>query len=165
MISSIVGLLASPLLGSIVGFFGSWSTKVEERKKLSLELNHEARMADINHRNKVEELKVEGAINVEIEDIKAFDSSQTYGNQNSGVGWIDAIRTLIRPILTVYLLTVTSYLGYSLSMMIGGLEALPANEILSLYREIILSLLGLTSMSISWWYGSRGIKQPVTPVK
>jgi hypothetical protein len=156
MLSGLLSLFTSPILGGVVGFLGSWLTKREERKTLQINLTHTVTMAELNHRNKINELKAEGDIADIVVQGEAFKSSQTHGNTNSGVKWVDGVRSLMRPLITTYLLAIASYLGYALSSMVGGLDSLNPSEILALYKEIVLSLLALTNLAISWWFGSRG---------
>lgn len=155
MIETIMALVGSPILGSAIGFVGSWLKDREHRKHQESVFLHQQAMAEITAKNRREEL----ALQSEIEDTKsrgqAFDTSQKYGNINSGNTIIDGIKTLVRPIITTYLLVIITILGFKLNTLLGGLEIFTPEEMLSLYREVIMTLLALTSLSISWWFGSR----------
>lgn len=159
MLSTIMGLLGSPILGSAIGFLGSWLKDREVRKQQELNFNHQQVMAEINAKNTREELSLRGSIAETVSIGEAFETSQKYGNQKSGSPVLDGIRSLVRPLVTTYLLGVTTYFGYSVHQLLGGLEILTPVELLSLYKEIILSLLALTNMSVAWWFGSRKSSQ------
>ena len=155
MIAEIVGLLGSPILGSAIGFLGSWLKDREARKQQELSFKHQQTMAQITAKNTREELSLKGDIAETVSIGKAFESSQEYGNQKSGSPILDGIRSLIRPIVTVYLLGITSYFGYSIHQLLGGFEILSPADLISLYKEIIVSMLALTNMAVAWWFGSR----------
>ncbi len=155
MLTTILSIIGSPVVGGAFGFLGSWITKYEERKSLALTFEHQAKMADINAKNRINQITLEGQVEENKLDAEAFITSQRYGNQNTKIGWVDAIKGLMRPLITTYLLVVVTYLAYSLHGLVGGFEVLPITELVSLYKEIIVSVLALTNMSVAWWLGSR----------
>tara|TARA_R110000851_G_scaffold323223_1_gene489712 strand:- start:1708 stop:2199 length:492 start_codon:yes stop_codon:yes gene_type:complete len=155
MITAIVGLLGSPILGSAIGFLGSWLKDREARKQQELSFKHQQTMAEITAKNTREELSLKGDIAETVSVGEAFESAQKYGNQKSGSPILDGIRSLIRPVITVYLLVITSYFGYSIHQLLGGFDILSPTELLALYKEIIVSMLALTNMSVAFWFGSR----------
>lgn len=159
MLTTILGLLGSPILGSAIGFLGSWLKDREARKQQEQNFKHQQIMAEINAKNTREELSLRGDIAETVSVGEAFESSQKYGNQKSGSPILDGIRSLVRPLVTTYLLVVSTYFGYSIHHLLGGLDILTPAELLTIYKEIIVSMLALTNMSVAWWFGSRPSKK------
>lgn len=155
MIEAFISFIGSPILGSAIGFLGSWLKDREARKQQELNFKHQQIMAEINAKNTREELSLKSDIAETVAEGEAFKSSQKYGNQKSGSTTLDGIRSLVRPLVTTYLLVVTTYFAYCVHGLIGGLEVLTPSELLELYKEIIVSMLALTNMSVSWYFGSR----------
>lgn len=163
MLETVVSLIGSPILGSAIGFFGSYLKDRENRKREEAFFKHQQAMADITAKNKREELTLEGDLAEKVSVGEAFEASQKYGNQASGNKVLDGIKSMVRPLVTTYLLGVTTYFGYSIHQLLGGLDVLTPIELLSLYKEIIVSMLALTNMSVAWWFGSRNSSTSKTP--
>lgn len=165
----IVDLFASGGMGALVGMLGSWMTKREDRKNLELtikrdvqlgelrlkelaaESEHELAMAD----KEVERAEVEGDIAIESAEIGAFAESLQAQAKSTGIVFVDAIRGLMRPLITVFLLILATWLAASVNDMVGGLESMPKAELFDLYRLIIQQLIFLTVTAVTWWFGSR----------
>lgn len=153
MLETILEIGTSGLFGGILGVIGNFVTRREERKTLELTFKNQERMAEITAANKREEIKLEGEMKEKEVDAESFFMSQKYGNTKTG--WGGAILSIVRPLLTVYLCAITTYIGYEATRIVGGIDALPANEVLAIYKEIISTALMLTTMSVSWWFGAR----------
>jgi hypothetical protein len=155
MITTLLTFLGSPIIGSAIGFLGSWAKDREDRKRLELKYNHTLAMAEVTAKNTREELSLKGEI-AETQSIgKAFEASQLYGNQNVEKGFVNAVRGLVRPLITTYLLAATTYFAYSIHGLLGGFNVLSPDDMMTLYREVIISLLALTNMAVAYWFGSR----------
>ena len=162
-------ILSSSGLGAIVGVVGSWLTKREERANTELQLDHDIRMAEIRSEEarmeydhalaladkKLEQTVVEGDVAVGQAELSAFTESLKSGSVSTGVRVVDAIRGVMRPVITIYLLIIGSYVAYQINAYVGGLSSLPTNELLSLYRDIISQILFLLTTAVTWWFGSR----------
>lgn len=169
MIETIVGLLTSSGIGSIVGVVGGWMTKVEERKNLKLKFEHEENMTniqkDINKQDAeiklkildkgIEQSVIDGKIKQDIADTEAFKTGLEVQKIMTGIKWVDSIRMLMRPIITTYLLAISSVVSYNIYALVGGLNTLDPVELLSIYKNIITQVMFLTTMSISWWFSAR----------
>lgn len=155
MLETITTLLGSPLLGGILGSVSAFFTKREERKTLQLQMEHKEKMAVVTSKLRREELALESDITEKELDGEAFVASQKYGNNNTGVGWVEGIKATVRPIITIYLLVVVSVLAYNLHILVGGLDIIPVSELVVMYKEIISSVLLLSTLSVSWWFGQR----------
>lgn len=165
----LLSLFSSTGAGSIVGMVGSWLTKREERKNLQLVNEHEKAMANIRvHEQKLEashelamadkqleSAEVEGNIAIDQGEIAAFNTSLLQQSKSTGIAFVEAIRGLMRPLITLYLLVLVTYLAYKISVLVNGLESISSDELVSLYQQMIHFFLSITSTAICWWFGSR----------
>lgn len=79
-----------------------------------------------------------------------------------GQNWLlvilDVVRGAIRPALTIYLCALTSYIWYQVSKELA-MEDLDAAQVLSIWLEVVRTVLYLTTTVILWWFGTRN-QQP-----
>ena len=168
----ITDIVTSGGMGAIIGLAGSWMTKREDRKKAELDLerelkvgelrlkeleaesNHELAMAD----KAMERAEVEGNIAIESEEIAAFAESLKSQAKSTGIIFVDAVRGLMRPTITVFLLGLSTWMAIAVHKLVGGLDSLPANELFALYKLIIMQVIFLTVTAVTWWFGSRPSK-------
>jgi hypothetical protein len=164
----LAGLLTSSGFGAIIGLLGSWLTKRQEAKTLALQYQHENDMAkqrlveaaaEYAHeialkKEQIEQVQVEGAIQIDSKAMDAFTAS-IQNDKPSGIKFVDAIRGLMRPAITLYLLAVTTALTLSIHKIVGGLESFDPKELFSLYQQIVLEIIFLCSTAVCWWFGSR----------
>jgi hypothetical protein len=170
MLEAILGIASSSGLGAIVGLFGSYLTKRENRKAAELNNIHEKDMAIIDLQRdaaesaqalqmadkKIEQAQAEAEIASEVSAGVAFNTSQLIANKPSGVAWVDALRSLMRPLITIYLLVIVTFIAYNLHKLLGGLETLEKASLFGLYTHIINQAVFLTVTAVLWWFGSRG---------
>ena len=170
MLDAILGIASSSGLGAVVGLFGSYLAKVEKRKSDILNNQHEKDMARIDLERdaaesaqalqmadkQIEQSQAEAEIASEVSAGEAFTASQLMGNKSTGNGWVDKVRSLMRPVITVYLLGVTTYITYKLQLLLGGLSVLEISDLIKLYTHIINQVVFLTVTAVLWWLGSRG---------
>ncbi|ABC28924.1 hypothetical protein HCH_02094 [Hahella chejuensis KCTC 2396] len=69
--------------------------------------------------------------------------------------FVDAIRDLMRPLITVYLLILATFVTLNISRHLGGVGALSPVDLMVLYKEAIAQMLFLTTTAVTWWFGSR----------
>lgn len=164
MLETLIGLLGSGGAGAVVGLVGNWLTKREERKtkiidnehdekmqrlslqELALEQKHEMAMVD----KTIDLAEAEGAITLDGKELDAFTASQKDGGK-----WMDVAKAIIRPFLTVYTVGLTTVIFFIVNKLVGGLEALPQEQLLEIFLYIIMQVIFLTVMSFSWWFASR----------
>lgn len=173
MIESIIGLFSGGAVGAITGLVGSYLTKREERATLKLQQQHEAKMRqfDIEEASqehsqalaladkKIEQAKTEAEIAADVSAAETFNTSIKVGNEKSGIKWIDGVRSLMRPMITLMLLFASALLTYQISSLGVGLESLGSDELLQMYQQIIKEALFLTTTAVTWWFGTRGSSQ------
>ncbi len=162
-------IFASSGLGAIVGLLGSWLTKREERRNLELKLTHETKMADIRKEEaafefshelamadkQVERAEVEGQIARDVEEMAAFRDGLKEQQMVYKIKWVDAIRGLMRPVITVYLLLLATIITLRIGSWTGGLQSLDAHVMTTLYSDTIAQILFLVTTAVTWWFGSR----------
>lgn len=150
-------MLSTIALSGIVGLIGGIADKITnyKTKKLELEMEqkkfeHEVALRKVDAEIMAQEWKartqvaqIEGDAMVEAEDAKAFAKSYDLEPKKYGIKWLDALRGSIRPVLTVYLVGITSVMYYRSDG--GKIDA-------ALVAETILSL---TVLTVGWWFGSR----------
>jgi hypothetical protein len=157
----ILEILGSAGFGSAVGGILGYLSKREERANMKMKLNHEL---DIIHARTqatievakmgIEEAKIAGTLLVDKIEAKAFEVSQKSTSALS-----DILKSFIRPIILGILLYQTYMILQSLEMLTGGLESFDSVELLSLYKVVILSITGLTSTAVGWYFAARSSKQ------
>lgn len=165
VITGLVELFSTGAAGGIVGGLFSWLNRKEGRKVLEMELadkrhqrDHALREIAAESQAQITLAETEGDIALGVEDVKTLRTSMASLAQKSGIWIVDLVRGLMRPLITSYLLLVSSYVAYQVAALVGGLEALSAAELMKLYRDIILQLFALTALCVSWWFGSRPIR-------
>lgn len=169
-------IFASSGLGAIVGLLGSWLTKREERRNLQLKLTHEREMADIRKQEaafefehelamadkQVERAEVEGRIADDIATTDAFRESLKEQQLKYGIDWVDAVRGMMRPLITVYLLVLATFVTIKIGKFSGGLAGLDRELMNTLYSDTITQIFFLVTTAITWWFGSRPSSQRKT---
>lgn len=162
-------LFASSGFGGIIGMIGSFMTrkielaKMKEQNQFELktreldmqeasnERSHELSMAD----KQMQRAKVEGEMNEREIEAESFKETVKQAAISTGIKFVDAIKGLMRPAITVYLLINTTVLTFAVGSITGGLDNIPSNELADLYKTIILQVVALTALAVSWWFGSR----------
>ena len=157
----ILDILGSAGFGSIIGGIFGWMGKREERKLLSTKNSHALNMIKAKTdaavavaKISVEEAKVAGEMLVDKIEAQAFSNSQT-----SKSAFADMVKSFVRPVILALLMYQTYKILASLEVLTGGLETIPTVEIIGLYKVVILSVTGLTSTAVGWYFATRSSKQ------
>lgn len=164
MLEAIMGVMGSGGLGAIVGVLGSYMTKREERKQKILDNEHALKMGDLQLRELEMEQKqqvlmvdknidlaeAEGNIQLDAAEIQAFTESQKGGGK-----WMDIAKSLMRPVITIFLLIVSAIVLYKVGAKVNGLESIPEEELMELYQYIINQVIFLTVTAVTWWFAAR----------
>jgi hypothetical protein len=143
---------------------------------------------------KITQAQVEGAI--EIEDSKAFMEAQKQGNKtlldNQWVaallnvqskwgkliaipvasiisilfGFVDFLRGIIRPVLTVYLCGVTTWVTWmAWEIMQAHGVALTAVQATVIFNDVTSIVTYLTVSCVTWWFGDRRMAKTIMKMK
>lgn len=76
--------------------------------------------------------------------------------------FVDFARGMIRPTTTLYLLAIESYIAwllYQLLQVFGNIGLLTPDQVFGLFREVVLSIVFLSSTALTWWYGASPNRQ------
>lgn len=146
----IISFLMSPVFGSIIGNAASYFNKKEERILQESQWSHEYKMTELNAKNTIDELSLKG----ELTDKKMEGEAFAQGVKDTG-GLMEKTRAIIRPILTVYLVGLASWLTYKLHILIGGLDNIPMDQVFTMYWEIISAIIFLTVTCVTYWFNQR----------
>ena len=170
MIEGLVSIFSSSGLGAIVGLFGSWLTKREERRNMELKYEYDVKMAEIrkseaalefNHElaladKQIERAQVEGEIQRDVGELNAFTQGLKEQQLMYNVKFVDAIRGLMRPLITIYLLVIGTYVAINIGGYVGGIEsAITGPEMIEMYKDTIGQVMFLLTTAVTWWFGSR----------
>ena len=169
----ILSLLGSATGGGLLGIAGNFLKGKAEIKGKKLDYEHERDLRKLD----MDELKIEASLknqqiklendgelalaNVEADrakDVAASALRQASYNADKasyGGGIVDKIRGIMRPMITIYLLVLMSYIAYQVDTIVGGVEELPSKDIWGLYENLINSIVFLATTAVTWWFGSR----------
>ena len=143
------------LLGSLLGFSTSFLPKIMDFWQDRSDKKHELAVMEVQIRQQIElaTQKLE-AVNVEadIREIEALQKSM----QLTGVGWVDAYRSSVRPTITYafFLLFIFVEISAYLSLTAAGISGLNAVQII--WDEESKALFAAV---ISFWFGGRAISR------
>lgn len=163
----LVDLVTTGGFGAVVGLVGSYLTKREERmiqtemaaarlEEAKLEFSHELSMAD----KQMERAEVEGNLQVQEVEAGAFVESVKTASATIGITFVDAIRGLMRPVITLYLLGVATLLAIKVDDLVGGMAVFNGDQLFALYDQVIMQVIFLTATAVTWWFGSRPAGKP-----
>lgn len=162
----IIGLLSSAAGGGALGVIGNFLKGKAEIKIKQLDHEHEKEMKNIDIRAAEADAKIKMQLSAlessgRIEEAKVnaehtiLKSSHDMDTARYGGGIIDFARGIMRPLITLYLLLIMSYIGYELNKLVGGLKSMDDKELFSMYDSLINSIVFLTTTAVTWWFGSR----------
>jgi hypothetical protein len=159
MIELLLSFATSGGLGGLIGLIGSWLTKWEERKTRQLEMGHELAMAEISLREMDKEMEMQAEIAKQ-----AVNKAEVAGweeTQKAGSNFGEAIKAIVRPTITVYLLVLSTWIAWSTFEILGGIEQIGGGEYyLSVARQVVNQCLFLTTVAVTWWFGARPAHKP-----
>lgn len=95
-----------------------------------------------------------------------FKEPERYSNAGLltvGQQWImvllDALRGAVRPLLTIYLCALTTYVWLQVAAVLGKQE-LQVAAALEVWKLVVQQILYLTTTVTLWWFGTRNKQQP-----
>ena len=157
------------ILGAGIGLVGGWLAKREARKMKQLDHAHEIEMADIDLKSQrleqdhtlavadkqIDIAKAEGQIAINAGELDAFNETIKQQGKMTGHLFFDGLKSSIRPLLTLILLGQLFYLQYQLNNLMGGLKALPQDQLMAMFLRIVESIIFLATTATGWWFASR----------
>jgi NAD dependent epimerase/dehydratase family enzyme len=168
---NILDLASSVLTGGATGLIGAAISRFADYKteKLKFTSELELRKADAEiaaaewaARTKVASIEADAVVDKADSEAfaKSFNEPERYSAgvaPSRGEGWllvlVDVIRALVRPGLTLYLATITTYLYWDAHAIIRG--PMTPEAATALVNKIIETVLYLTTVCITWYFGVR----------
>jgi hypothetical protein len=162
----LVQLTNGGILGGLLGTIASIFTKRQERLLLRDKQAHELKLMEFSIQERkleIEASAAEAQANLELAEVEAeravdvanaaaFTQSIKAAAVSSGIRWVDAVRSLMRPAITTTLLAAFIMLFFKAWSFTGGVQAETMNEILT---NGVNQLTFLTVTCVTWWFGSR----------
>lgn len=164
MLSLFGNALMSIVSGGATGLIGSIVSGWTELKKQQ-ELNrHAEAMADKDYQ--MTKLEVEGRVQIADTEADAAILTTSYSHDSAAYAtdakdskwfvFVDVIRGLTRPGLTLYMTGLVTAMWLELNLIIGGMSAaLDAEMMTQIYLQIINAVLYITTTIALWWFGTR----------
>ncbi|MBL4699788.1 MAG: hypothetical protein JKX85_00885 [Phycisphaeraceae bacterium] len=157
----LLDVLGSAGFGAVTGGLFGWLGKREERENMKMKFGHDLAMLNAKTdatieiaKMGIEEAKNAGALLVEKIEAAAFEVSQKSTSKFS-----DTVKSMIRPVILGVLMYQTYSILGALEQLTGGLSAFKPEEVLGLYRIVVLSVTGLTATAVGWYFAARSSKQ------
>lgn len=76
---------------------------------------------------------------------------------SAAFAFVDLLNTLMRPVLTLYLVCISSYitiLSWRI-LKLSGIESLSADQAVLIFQQVTSTMIYLTVSSVTWWFGDR----------
>ncbi len=170
-------MFESLLTGGLTGVFGAIFTQIADFFKRKQELKHEVelRRLDIEIMDKEWEYRnrqaaVEGEVEMAKSADRLFEASYSADSARycdpsklSSASamllvFVDVVRGLIRPALTIYLIWLVADTRSEINTIIknaGGMTALDMSQAFTIYNSTIEMVLYLAATCVAWWFGTR----------
>jgi len=162
---AILGLVGNALSGGLLGLVGTGIHAFLAYKDTQEKNRHELAMRKMD----IEEISQEAALRLkqtETEiagqqaitetkadaDIRA--ASYSADKATYGITWVDALRGVMRPLITLYTLGLMTWIGMLLYQATGG-EIPNAAD---LWSKIVGAIILMATTCVTWWFGSRRIR-------
>ena len=181
-IVTIFGAVGSAVSGGLLGLFGNgiklWADHKAQQAKRNFELalrkaDREEMQLEYDLQLKQTEATIAGQVAVgkqlqrstetqvagEIEQAKMqlVESSYQHDSARYGGGFVDGVRGLMRPTLTLYFAVLMSLIAYQLMQLTG--QVFPPAEAVELLKQVVNACIFLTTTAVTWWFGSRPVKR------
>jgi hypothetical protein len=172
MLETILGVASSSGLGALIGAVSGYFTRKQEATRelarLEVELKHrelDIKEAEIERQHaldmadkKMEEAELEGDIAYEQADLANLRESIKQAGKSSGIGFVEGIKGLMRPVITLILMVQAEYLLWDMWMKLGGLDAFSPDAQVEMFKHLLYQMIFLTVTAVSWWFASRAPK-------
>ena len=165
MLEVILGILGSAGGGAVTGVFGAIVSGVFQTlnaktdiKKKELELQHEVKLQELQFQARKDETENERQIAADSLTAEAYTAAIKHdvalGKADGVWGWVNSVRALMRPFLTVVMLSLTGYITYVLFS--GGLHAfIGETKVAELVEYIVNTVVYTTTTIVLFFFGAR----------
>jgi len=178
------------LIGNAVTAWTTYKTKNMEfkHKEEMVKLETAAMLEEAKAQISITKARIEGE--VELAEVGAYKESLESGKEKffgekwvdlmlDSTGWssyilkpaamviamafaiVDLIRGMMRPLLTLYLTGLTSYITWLAWKILEtkGISNLSVTNAVDLYTDVISTVIYLTVSAITWWFGDRSMSK------
>lgn len=148
-----------------------------KNRQLDIQIERERRETEIAKRKADAEImsaewngrlrvaQAEGETAREVADAQAFSQTlwkeperYSVGKFTHGQQWVlvllDALRGAVRPLLTIYLCALTTYVWVQVRSLVAS-ESLDVQAALEVWKMVVQNILYLTTTVVLWWFGTR----------
>lgn len=148
--------ISGGVLGAAGAAFSRWHEAKLELAKLEINNKHELDMAEQGLAAQVVKQDGDGLVASAPADTATY-STDTSQYASPHLMLVDAVRGLVRPLLTALLLCSTMYYTSRL-LTLAGAQLTPA-EAHDLLKFLLESTVSCTGIALTWWFGARPTKQ------
>lgn len=155
------------LVGAVVGSISKGFQRKQELKEKKAEWEHEVRLLEMQQsrdtmedRHEAEMMGLEGSF-------AGLESSINAEGKISDVHkWVNDVRALTRPVLTIGLVVIVVYLFNHLMAAIQTgdqsalVDLLGREAVVALLTYIVYSVVFSAATAIAWWFGDRALTPP-----
>jgi hypothetical protein len=178
------------LIGNAVTSWTQYKTKSMEftHKENMVKLETMAMLEEAKAQISITKARIEGE--VELAEVGAYKESIEAGKEKffgekwvdimlDSTGWasyilkpaamviamafaiLDLVRGMMRPLLTIYLTGLTSYITWLAWKILEakGISSLSVTNAVDLYTDVISTVIYLTVSAITWWFGDRSMSK------
>lgn len=146
------------LLGSVVGVFAKTYQEKQRQEWETKQQAYELQLLDMQMKQRAHETEHELAIVAQEGSWEGMRSSQQFAMSNGETHmWVNDIKSLFRPVLTLVLWILSLYLFYSLA---DDSKMLSQPEVDELMKYMVYSIFFSASTATVWWFGDRALAPP-----
>lgn len=140
--------LAGTLFKGVIGIFA----EAEKRRQRKQEMDHEIAVMTLQGSLAKDQAEADWRREVSKQEGEARTASYSYAQISGPVWvWVASVVTLMRPVLTLYLVALVSVIGYKL--FFG--TPLPYVNVSVMTVEILDTIIFLSTTALTWWFGDR----------
>jgi len=173
MLETILGVLGSAAGGGVLGIAGNYLKGRTEVKLEKLRMDQEIRVEELGQESmrleselKIQQISLENEGEAQLANIEAErdrdvaeaelqEASYQNDKASYGGGFVDTVRGLTRPLLTLISMGLLIYLSITLTGKITGMDGFSPEYLKDLYTQILQAAIFLSTASFAWWFGSR----------
>jgi len=158
---------ATGLIGSVVSVWGEYKKNQQlfEHKEHMAKLDQESMRLEADL--ELKKITTEGEVQIGISEAQTLsasfehDKAAYYTGQLGKLGraamvFIDFMRGLIRPAMTIYLVILTTLIYWEIDTLVNKMDGvMSVNLAAQLLQQIIMVILYLTTTVVLWWFGTR----------
>lgn len=160
----VFGILGSAV-NRVFGIFERREARRDREQQYAEQVNvraHELELLRENRLTAAAETENEIAVTQTEGSFRGLEASLTAAASiGNAPGWVNAVRAMVRPILTILLWVFAALIfKWVLESAAGGV--LSADEIPTLVRYVVYSVIFAATTATVWWYGDRAPRPPLS---